>query len=63
MTKSSCSSTYHPRVICPTLIAEAERDYHDCLTRFGHNSAEALIAQTILKQLRSSYIQSGSRLP
>ena len=53
------SSTKPPRELCQKLIVEAERDYYDCMTRFGHNSAEAHAAQTVYKQLRSSYAQSG----
>ncbi len=62
MTTDSRSNTKPPRRLCQTLVVEAERDYYDCLTRFGHNSAEAHAAQTVWKQLRSSYAQFGSRV-
>ena len=48
MTKDSRSNRKPPRALCQKLIVEAERDYYDCLMRFGHNSAEAHAAQTVL---------------
>jgi len=38
-------------------VLEAEADYHDCLGRFGHNSAEAHAAQMVWRQLRGRRLQ------
>lgn len=40
---------------------QAERDYHDCLARFGHASAEAHVAEILWRRLRSRAAQSGAR--
>ena len=40
---------------------QAERDYYDCLGRFGHASAEAHVAEMLWRRLRSRASQSGSR--
>lgn len=37
----------------PPSVLEAERDYHDCLARFGHASAEAHAAEVYWRRLRS----------
>ncbi len=39
---------------------QAEREYYDCLTRFGHASAEAHVAEMLWRRLRSRVAQSGS---
>jgi len=39
------------------MVLEAEADYHDCLGRFGHNSAEAHAAQIVWRQLRGRRLQ------
>ena len=36
----------------PVPMCVAERDYHECMARFGHNSAEAQVAWTIWQQRR-----------
>ena len=38
---------------------EAERDYYDCLARFGHASAEAHVAEVFWRRLRSRAAQSS----
>ena len=63
MTKDKRSSTQPQSPLDPKLVVEAERDYYDCLARFGHNSAEAHAAQAVWRQLRSSYARSGNRVP
>ena len=35
-------------------VGEAERDYYDCLARFGHDSAEAYVAELVWRRLRKS---------
>ena len=40
---------------------QAERDYYDCLARFGHASAEAHVAEMLWRRLRSRAAQSGGR--
>ncbi|MDJ0945770.1 MAG: hypothetical protein QNJ30_20060 [Kiloniellales bacterium] len=45
----------------PDPALQAERDYYDCLARFGHASAEAHVAEMLWRRLRSRAAQSGSR--
>ncbi len=40
---------------------QAERDYYDCLARFGHASAEAHVAEMLWRRLRCRAAQSGPR--
>ncbi len=42
------------------LALQAERDYYNCLARFGHASAEAHVAEMLWRRLRSRAAQSGS---
>ena len=58
MTGGRWSERRGSRVLPRERVAEAERDYHDCLARFGHNSAEAHAARTIWKQLRRAGARS-----
>ena len=34
-------------------VARAELDYHDCIARYGHNSAEAHIAEMLWRRIRN----------
>ena len=45
----------------PDSALQAERDYHDCLARFGHASAEAYVAEMLWRRLRSQAAQSRGR--
>ena len=42
----------------PPSVLEAERDYHDCLARFGHASGEAHAAEVHWRRLRSDASRS-----
>ena len=46
----------------PLQVLEAERDYYDCLTRFGHASAEAYVAEVHWRRLRSDACRDGVNL-
>lgn len=35
------------------MLRNAEAVYHDCLARFGHNSAEAYVARVFWNRLRA----------
>lgn len=41
-------------------VLQAERDYYDCLARFGHASAEAHVAEIFWRRLRSRAARSGA---
>ena len=45
----------------PDSALQAERDYYDCMARFGHASAEAHVAESLWRRLRSRAAQSGRR--
>ena len=34
-------------------LQRAKQDYHDCMARYGYNSAEAQVAQRLWHKLRS----------
>ena len=56
MTRLLEGETRHPPTLpaSPTRCArQAELDYHDCIARFGHASAEAHVAQMVWRRLRS----------
>ena len=42
-------------------VLEAESDYYDCMARFGHDSAEAHVAERLWRQLRREKAQSAER--
>ena len=42
-------------------VAQAEHDYYDCLARFGHESAEAHVAERLWRMARSGKAQSNER--
>ena len=52
------ASAAHAPLDCPL---QAERDYYDCMARFGHASAEAHVAEIFWRRLRSRAAQSGRR--
>lgn len=43
------------------LLAEAESDYYDCMARFGHNSAEAHVAERLWRKARSDRARTSGR--
>lgn len=46
----------------PLRVLEAEHDYHDCLTLYGHASAEAHVAEMYWRRLRRDACQARGRL-
>ena len=47
------ATRYDAQSNLPLPVREAERDYHDCLARFGHASAEAFAAEMHWRRLRN----------
>ena len=44
-------------------ILQAERDYYDCMARFGHASAEAHVARLFWRHLRSRALRGHPPSP
>ena len=42
-------------------VSKAENDYYDCMARFGHDSAEAHVAERLWRQARSDRAQASGR--
>lgn len=57
MTAAQTSTSKHGGPTASTSrrqMGQAERDYYDCLARFGHESAEAYVAEMVWRRLRRS---------
>lgn len=55
------SSTEPVVAVAPNLVMlRAEEEYHDCLARFGADSAEAHVTGVIWRQLRRRHLQADS---